>query len=101
MHEQIRLSESYIYAFVATYLNMTNSKPIRIKTISESHRMRGLPQPEHPLISIVDYATLPHTTGSFVFDYYTISIKRGVSKMFYGQQPCDFDNGVMYFLAPN
>ena len=21
--------------------------------------------------------------------------------MFYGQQPCDFDNGVMYFLAPN
>jgi len=63
--------------------------------------MRGLSQPEHPLISIVDYATLPHTTGSFVFDYYTISIKRGVSKMFYGQQPCDFDNGVMYFLAPN
>lgn len=80
---------------------MTNSKPIRIKTISESHRMRGLPQPEHPLISVVDYAAMPHTTGSFVFDYYTISIKRGVSKMFYGQQPCDFDNGVMYFLAPN
>ena len=80
---------------------MTNSKPIRIKTISESHRMRGLSQPEHPLISIVDYATMPHTAGSFVFDYYTISIKRGVSKMFYGQQPCDFDNGVMYFLAPN
>lgn len=80
---------------------MTNSKPIRIKTISESHRIRGLPQPEHPLISVVDYAAMPHTTGSFVFDYYTISIKRGVSKMFYGQQPCDFDNGVMYFLAPN
>jgi AraC-like DNA-binding protein len=80
---------------------MTNSKPIRIKTISESHRMRGLPQPEHPLISVVYYAAMPHATGSFVFDYYTISIKRGVSKMFYGQQPCDFDNGVMYFLAPN
>lgn len=80
---------------------MTNSKLIRIKSISESHRMRGLPPPEHPLISIVDYATMPHTSGSFVFDYYTISIKRGVSKMFYGQQPCDFDNGVMYFLAPN
>jgi AraC-like DNA-binding protein len=36
-----------------------------------------------------------------VFDYYTISLKRGVSKMFYGQQPYDFDNGLMYFLAPN
>lgn len=80
---------------------MTNTKPIRIKTISKSHRMRGLPQPEHPLISVVDYAAMPHTPGSFIFDYYTISIKRGVSKMFYGQQPCDFDNGVMYFLAPN
>ena len=77
------------------------SKPIRIKSISESHRMRGLPQPEHPMISIVDYATMPHTVGSFVFDYYTISLKRGVSKMFYGQQPYDFDNGVMYFMAPN
>lgn len=77
------------------------SKPIRIKSISESHRMRGLPQPEHPLISVVDYASMPHTPGSFVFDYYTISLKRGVSKMLYGQQPYDFDNGVMYFMAPN
>ncbi len=80
---------------------MTNSKPIRIQSISESHRLRGLPQPEHPLISIVDYSTMQHTPGSFVFDYYTISLKRGVSKMFYGQQPYDFDNGLMYFLAPN
>ncbi len=100
MREQILLVESYICAFMATYLNMTNSKLIRIKSISESHRMRGLPQPEHPLVSIVDYATMPHIAGSFVFDYYTISMKRGVSKMFYGQQPYDFDNGVMYFLAP-
>lgn len=80
---------------------MTNSKLISIKSISESHRMRGLPQPEHPLISIVDYAIMPHTTGNFVFDYYSISLKQGVGKMFYGQQPCNFDNGVMYFLAPN
>ena len=77
------------------------SKPTLIKSISESHRLRGLPQPEHPLISVVDYASMPHTPGSFVFDYYTISLKRGVSKMLYGQQPYDFDNGVMYFMAPN
>jgi hypothetical protein len=31
--------------------------------------MPGMPQPEHPLISMVDYATMPHTAGSFVFDY--------------------------------
>lgn len=80
---------------------MKNSQPHRIKTISEFHRMRGLPQPEHPLISIVDYAKLEPTPGSAVFDYYTISMKRGVHKMFYGQQQYDFDNGVLYFLAPN
>lgn len=80
---------------------MKNSQPHRIKTISEFHRMRGLPQPGHPLISIVDYAKLEPTPGSAVFDYYTISMKRGVHKMFYGQQQYDFDNGVLYFLAPN
>jgi AraC-type DNA-binding domain-containing proteins len=78
-----------------------NQTPVRIKSISGFHRLRGLPQPEHPLISIVDYALLEPTAGSAVFDYYTISMKRGVSKMFYGQQQYDFDNGVLYFLAPN
>ena len=80
---------------------MAGKPPRRIKTITEFHRLRGLPQPEHPLISVVDYATLDPTEGSVVFDYYSISIKRGVGKMFYGQQEYDFDEGVMYFMAPN
>lgn len=80
---------------------MTYTKPVRIKSISEFHRLRGLPQPEHPLISVVDYGKLEPAPGSFVFDYYTISLKRGVSKMLYGQQQYDFDNGILFFLAPN
>jgi AraC-like DNA-binding protein len=80
---------------------MANTVPLRIKTITEFHRLRGLPQPQHPLISVVDYATLDAVEGSAVFDYYSISIKRGVGKMIYGQQEYDFDEGVMYFLAPN
>jgi AraC family transcriptional regulator, transcriptional activator of pobA len=81
---------------------MNKALPLRIKTISEFHRLRGLPQPEHPLISVVDYAAIEPTAGSFVFDYYSISIKRGVSgKMHYGQQEYDFDNGILYFMAPN
>jgi AraC-like DNA-binding protein len=81
---------------------MSTTTPYRIKTISEFHRLRGLPQPEHPLISVVDYALMAPVEGSAVFDYYSISIKRGVNgKMFYGQQEYDFDEGVMYFLAPN
>jgi AraC-like DNA-binding protein len=81
--------------------DMAAEKPLRIKSITEFHRMRGLPAPEHPLISVVDYSILEPAHGSVVFDYYSISIKRGVGKMFYGQQEYDFDEGVMYFMAPN
>lgn len=86
---------------------MDNSKPVRFKTIADYHRAYGLPQPEHPLISIVDYGKLKQLTDenndplSMIFDFYTISLKRGVGKMFYGQQQYDFDEGVMYFMAPN
>ncbi len=80
---------------------MANAQPFRIKTITEFHKLRGLPPPQHPLISVVDYAVLTPAHGSAIFDYYSISIKRGVGKMGYGQQQYDFDEGVMYFLAPN
>lgn len=84
---------------------MANQKPVSIKTISEFHRYNGLPKPEHPLISIVDYAKLirpdDEASAALMFGYYTISLKRGVSKMFYGQQEYDFDEGVLYFMAPN
>lgn len=84
---------------------MVNQRPHNVKTISEFHQLNGLPKPEHPLISIVDYAKLHRNTNenstTFLFGYYTISLKRGVSKMFYGQQQYDFDEGVLYFMAPN
>src|ERR1700761_4381173 len=85
---------------------MTYTKPYRIKSISEFHRLNNLPQPEHPLISVVDYAKVAaakrgNQQGSITFDYYSISIKRGLNgKMRYGQQEYDFDEGVLYFLAP-
>lgn len=81
-------------------------KPLRIKTISEFHRLNHLPPPEHPLISVVDYALVAaaktnRSPISVVGDYYSISVKRGLSgKMRYGQQEYDFDEGIMYFLAP-
>jgi len=83
---------------------MANQKPLRIKSISEFHQFHNLPKPEHPLVSIVDYEKLwgknEGETTALLFDYYTISLKRGVSKMFYGQQEYDFDEGAMYFMAP-
>ena len=80
--------------------------PIRIKTITEFHRLRKLPPPEHPLISVVDYSKMKElpddNSAGVIFDFYSISIKRGIlGKMKYGQQEYDFDEGVMYFIAPN
>ncbi|MFD2968755.1 helix-turn-helix domain-containing protein [Sphingobacterium bambusae] len=84
---------------------MNNTTPTKIKSISEYHRLRGLPQPEHPLISVVNYADMQFTTdenpAGYVFEHYSIALKRGVGKLFYGQQKYDFDEGVMYFMAPN
>jgi AraC family transcriptional activator of pobA len=83
-------------------------KPLRIKSISEFHRLRNLPKPEHPLISIIDYADLKFSDEekgqklSATFDFYSISIKRNLSgKLQYGQQQYDFDEGLMSFVAPN
>ncbi|WP_353126737.1 helix-turn-helix domain-containing protein [Parapedobacter pyrenivorans] len=81
-------------------------KPLAIKTISEFHQLHRLAPPEHPLISIVDYAQVAEAKRNnpmppLVAEYYSISVKRGLNgKMRYGQQEYDFDEGVMYFLAP-
>jgi AraC family transcriptional regulator, transcriptional activator of pobA len=80
-------------------------QPVRIKTISEFHQFRGLPKPEHPLISVVDYSAIKHDVDikelSWILDFYSISIKRTPNAMIkYGQQEYDFDEGVMFFMAP-
>jgi AraC family transcriptional activator of pobA len=85
---------------------MKNIKPYRIKTITEFHRLRGLPKPEHPLISVIDLGEAgqlgtPDEPMSLVFDYFSISLKRDFSgKFIYGQQEYDFDEGVMFFMSP-
>lgn len=84
---------------------MANPPPYRIRTISEFHRFRGLPKPEHPLISVIDYASILHSAEnnaiSWVLDFYCISLKKSPdAKIRYGQRPCDFDEGVLFFMAP-
>jgi len=78
------------------------SRILRIRTISELHRLRGLPQPEHPLISVVDYSAMkPGNSQAVMLDFYSIAIKQGSGLLTYGQQSYDFNEGVMFFLAPN
>ncbi|MDR6568157.1 helix-turn-helix domain-containing protein [Chitinophaga ginsengisegetis] len=85
---------------------MRGTKTHRVKTISEYHQLRNLPRPEHPLISVIDYAAMPHNFQkagiNWVYDFYFISLKRGLcGKIVYGQQEYDFDEGVMFFISPN
>lgn len=86
---------------------MRSTPPHHFKTISEYHRFRGLPKPEHPLMSVINLNELRNlpTDGqtSWIFDFYSIALKRNIDstvKYKYGQQTYDFDEGIMFFIAP-
>lgn len=84
---------------------MTPAQPQHIRTITEFHRLRGLPKPRHPLVSVVDFALISKESderiSSFVNGFYSIALKKNFNgKIRYGQQEYDFDEGVMVFMAP-
>ena len=83
---------------------MANTQPRRFKTISEFYRFRGFPQPEHPLISVVNLETVQNfklIEISLIWDFYVVALKRNFNaKMRYGQQEYDFDEGLMSFVSP-
>lgn len=83
-----------------------NNSPIRFKSLSEMHRVLGLPKPLHPLVSVVDDMYIKvgaeKLTGSFLLDFYKISFVTSLSgKLKYGQGFYDFDEGGMFFFAQN
>jgi AraC-like DNA-binding protein len=83
---------------------MANTALHRFKTISEFHKFRDLPKPEHPLISVINFETIkrvPGTETNIVFDFYSIALKRNFNATIrYGQQEYDFDEGVLFFMSP-
>lgn len=83
---------------------MSNT-PHRLKTISEFHQFRQLPRPQHPLISVINFADIKRMREdepkSLVNEFYTIALKRSFNaKMKYGQQTYDFDEGIMFCISP-
>lgn len=77
----------------------------RFNSITEYHRAAGLPNPAHPLISIVHMdelnRPLAESPFSLIYDFYSISMKRVKNAKFkYGQQASDFDEGVLFFMSP-
>lgn len=84
---------------------MANVKLYRFKSITEFHRFREMPKPEHPLISVINLDSVKsvqnNDAASLVFDFYCIALKRYFNaKIKYGQQEYDFDEGIMSFMAP-
>jgi AraC-like DNA-binding protein len=84
---------------------MPSSEPLVIKTISEFHQMRKLPKPMHPLFSVIDFKDIRREDltepVNVVQHYYSIAMKRMENgSMRYGQQQYDFEEGILFFMAP-
>jgi AraC family transcriptional activator of pobA len=81
-------------------------KIIKLDSITEVHRMIGIPGPVHPLITMmdttevkIDHSRLP---VAYTTSFYKISFITKLSGKFkYGQGFYDFDEGSMVFTAPN
>lgn len=84
---------------------MKKAVPYRIQSISELHSLFGLPKPDHPLVSVIDFELMKFENNeiwnSFYYDFYCIACKKGASGKFkYGQGNYDFDEGIMGFTKP-
>ena len=90
---------------IINFESMSNKQIYRFNSIAEFHKMSGLPKPEHPLVSLVDYGMVAYQTNeaeiSWMQNFYSIGLKRNIEGKFkYGQQQYDFDEGLMTFVAP-
>ncbi|MGE8292183.1 MAG: helix-turn-helix domain-containing protein [Sphingobacterium sp.] len=81
--------------------------PEKVSSISTLHQFLGLTKPSNPLISVFnfDQVRLESETilSAVTTDFYVIALKKDCAggKCRYGQQYYDFDEGIMYFIAPH
>lgn len=83
-----------------------HNQPYIFNSLSELHKVLGLPKPLHPLISLVNNneGTISNEgfPKFFVLNFYKIAYKPNLTGRFrYGQQYYDFDEGGLCFSAPN
>src|SRR5574337_469922 len=82
------------------------SAPRKFESLSDLHRLLGLPKPLHPMISLVEnkgnQIDLTRLPEAFIHCFYKISLKTNLTgKIKYGQGYYDFDEGGLLFKAPN
>lgn len=85
---------------------MMNPEIIHVKTLSEVHKLFGLPKPKHPLVSVLRHTDLKvdkqFEAQRFSTDMYMISLKgKQQAVLKYGRNSYDFQEGTMVFIAPN
>lgn len=90
---------------VINFEEMSNKQIYKFNSIAEFHKMSGLPRPEHPFVSLLDYGMVDYQTDeteiSWMQNFYSVGLKRNIQGKFkYGQQQYDFDEGLMTFVAP-
>ncbi|MFB9108437.1 helix-turn-helix domain-containing protein [Flavobacterium gyeonganense] len=77
-----------------------------IASISQFHRLLSLPEPKHPLVSVINLSESifleDEIWKGFVNRFYCVALKRNAKvKIRYGQKHYDYDKGVLSFTAPN
>jgi AraC family transcriptional regulator, transcriptional activator of pobA len=78
----------------------------KFESLTDFHRVFGLPKPLHPMISFVDIKELKSLPEDFpksmVMNFYKISYKTGpCGQAKYGQNFYDFGEGGLVFTSPN
>jgi AraC family transcriptional activator of pobA len=81
------------------------NSPQQFDSISDLHRVLGLPKPLHPLVSLIDNTSIKvekdRLPPAFLFDFYKISYKEKLQgRLKYGQNYYDFEEGTLVFTAP-
>lgn len=87
--------------------NQLMKTPEKVSSISTLHQFLGLKKPANPLISVFNFddvkLELDTLLSAITTDFYVIALKKDCAggKCRYGQQYYDFDEGIMYFIAPH
>lgn len=87
-------------------MKKNDAPPIKYDSLTEALKSHGLPPPQHPLMALIngidDSAEMNIPQESHVLSFYKIAFRPDLGGQFrYGQTHFDFNEGGMFFAAPN
>ncbi len=93
------------YDYICREMKKEEKSVHKFETLADAHRAFGMPQPKHPLISLINgapsWSELPQPAQHHVLGFYKISYKPKLAgKLKYGQGYYDFDEGGLLFASP-